>query len=183
MTAIDVHKQAGGRYHSVLHRADGVLVRLEGGSYNRIGGGAGRVPHDVAHLVVEDAFGLERGLWGVLAAGGLVQNASFAGGRLPPHAERRARAVPAPAREALRQAEVLVRAVADATLEDADGDLRGFERRVGERWRASITADALARACTGLRDAARRWDALAAGDALRLAWPGAALSARRRSSR
>jgi hypothetical protein len=54
---IDFHKQPRGRYHSVLHRFDGVSVRLEGGSYNRIGGGVGRVPHDIAHLIVEDALG------------------------------------------------------------------------------------------------------------------------------
>jgi hypothetical protein len=78
---IDFHKGRRGRYHSVLHRSDGVSVRLEGGSYNRIGGGAGRVPHDIAHLIVEDAFGLDAGLWGTLAAGGIVQNATFAGGR------------------------------------------------------------------------------------------------------
>ena len=50
---IDFHKPPGGRYHSVLHRPDGVSVRLQGGSYNRIGGATGRVPHDIAHLVVE----------------------------------------------------------------------------------------------------------------------------------
>jgi hypothetical protein len=88
---IDFHKGRRGRYHSMLHRFDGVSVRLEGGSYNRIGGGGdGRVPHDIAHLIVEDAFGLGAGLWGTLAAGGIVQNATFAGGRKPPHAERRA---------------------------------------------------------------------------------------------
>jgi hypothetical protein len=48
---IEFTKDPRGRYHSVLHRADGVSVRLEGGSYNRIG--TGRVPHDIAHLVVE----------------------------------------------------------------------------------------------------------------------------------
>ena len=87
---INFHKGPRGRYHSVLHRADGVSVRLEGGSYNRIRGSVGRVPHDIAHLIVEDAFGLRGGLWGTLAAGGLVQNARLASGRKPPHAERRA---------------------------------------------------------------------------------------------
>ena len=114
---IDFHKRPRGRYHSVLQRADGVSVRLEGGSYNRIGRDPARVPHDIAHLVVEDAFGLAAGLCGTLAAGGLVQNAAFTGGRRPPHAERRARAITDRAGESLRQAEILVRAVADASLD------------------------------------------------------------------
>ena len=169
---IDFHKRPRGRYHAVLQRADGVSVRLEGGSYNRIGRDGARVPHDVAHLVVEDAFGLGAGLWGTLAAGGLVQNAAFAGGRRPPHAERRAWAITDRAGESLRQAEVLVRAVADAALDGATRDLAGLRARVGARWWSpSATVDALEGACTDLRRAAARWDALPEGSVLRLAWP------------
>jgi hypothetical protein len=107
---IDFHKRSRGRYHSVLHRVDGVSVRLEGGSYNRIRGEVARVPHDIAHLIVEDALGLGGGLWGTLSAGGLVQNAILAAGRKPPHTA----AGPGDHRscrgESLRQAEILVRA-------------------------------------------------------------------------
>jgi hypothetical protein len=156
----------------VLRRADGVSVRLEGGSYNRIARDAARVPHDIAHLVVEDAFGLAAGLWGTLAAGGLVQNAELAGGRRPPHAERRAWASTDGAGESLRQAEILVRAVADASLAGAAHDLAGFRARVGARWwTPSATAAGLERACGELRAAAARWEALPEGAALRLAWP------------
>lgn len=169
---IDFHKAPSGRYHSVLQRSDGVSVRLEGGSYNRIGGEPGRVPHDVAHLIVEGAFGMEAGLWGTLAAGGIVQNASFAGGRKPPHAARRARAITDRAGESLRQAEVLVRAVADAMLEDAARDLHSFRARVGARWwTPATTAETPERACAGLREAANRWHALSDGSTLQLSWP------------
>ena len=75
---IEVHAEAGTRYRLTVHRPDGAVVELLGGGWNRIGGPVGRVPHDLAHLVVESALGLERGLWGVLAAGGLVQNARVA---------------------------------------------------------------------------------------------------------
>ncbi|HET6551309.1 MAG TPA: hypothetical protein VFG79_22775 [Solirubrobacter sp.] len=157
-TPIDFHKDERGRYHSILHRSDGVLIRLEGGSYNRIGGADPRVPHDIAHLVVEHAFGLDAGLWGTLAAGGLVQNATFAGGRKPPHAEKRAWAITDRAGETLRQAELLVRAVADAMLEGSGRNLR---------------PDAFERASAGLRAAAARWQALGGDDTLRLTWPPA----------
>jgi len=149
-----------------------VLIQLEGGSYNVIGGAVPRLPHDIAHLIVEDAFGLHAGLWGTLAAGGLVQNATFAGGRKPPHATRRAWEITDRAGESLRQAEVLVRAVADAALEDRTRDLEWLRRRVNARWWApNVSADALERACRELRAAAPRWDALGEGSSLQLTWP------------
>jgi hypothetical protein len=168
MTAIDFYKGPGTRYHSLLHRSDGVTVRLEGGSWNRIGGRVGRVPHDIAHLIVEEAFGLRAGLWGTLAAGGIVQNASFVAGRKPPHAARRAREITDRAGESLRQAEVLVRAVADASLEGTARDVRGFRARVGDRWWSPASTEALERACRELADAAERWDGLADGGVLGL---------------
>ena len=169
---IDFHKGPRGRYHSVLHRVDGVSVRLEGGSHNRVSGEVGRVPHDLAHLVVEDELGLGGGLWGTLAAGGIVQNARVVSGRKPSHAERRARAITDRAGESLRQAEILVRAVADASLVGETRDLPAFRARVGARWWSpSITPDALDRACTELPAAAERWAALEDGSVLRLAWP------------
>jgi hypothetical protein len=99
---IELHKEHGTRYRSTLHRADGVVVALEGGSWNRIGGPVGRVPHDLAHLVIEQQLGLPRGLWGVLAAGGLVQNAAFVR-RRPPHGHLRAKRVTDAAAEELRR--------------------------------------------------------------------------------
>jgi hypothetical protein len=169
---IDFTKQPGGRYFSVLHRADGVAVHLEGGSYNRIGGSTGRVPHDIAHLVVEELLGLTAGLWGTLAAGGIVQNATFTGGRKPPHAQRRARAITDRAGESLRQAEILVRAVADVSLEPAIPDLHALRERVGDRWwPPTATVEAYRAACAGLQEAAARWDGLPESQTLRLTWP------------
>jgi hypothetical protein len=186
VTRIEVLKGAGTRYRSLLHRTDGVTVELDGGGYNVVGGPARRVPHDIAHLVVERRLGLDAGLWGVLAGGGIVQNASFVGGRLPPHALQRAKARTDPAGETLRQAEVLVRAVADRCLARGDspvtpGELAALRRSVGDRWWApSTTASGLSEACAELRDASVRWDALPTGGILALEWPGPSTSARRR---
>lgn len=172
-TEIVVFKQPGTRYHSLLHRSDGVTVRLEGGSWNKVGGPAGRVPHDIAHLLVEEAFGLDRGLWGVLAAGGTVQNASVVDGRQPPHAAARAEAIVAPARPMLQQAEVLVRAVADFALAGTPRDLAGFQRACGERWRVDgITADDLERVCGDVQTAGVEWAAVPVDGELRLSWVG-----------
>jgi len=177
-TRIEVHQGTGTRYHSLLYRPDGAVVALDGGGYNRIGGPVDRVPHDVAHHVVEHRLGLDAGLWGVLAAGGIVQNATFAGGRRPPHALRRAAAVTDAAGESLRQAEILVRAVADLTLtRDDPPNAAAFRAAVGERWWTPVaTAEALGLACTDLLAAAVRWQALDPGDAFPLAWPMRPLS-------
>ena len=170
-TRIDVHKTPTTRYRSTLHRRDGVLVALEGGSWNRIGGAVGRVPHDLAHLIVEQELGLARGLWGVLAAGGLVQNATFAGGRRPPHAGERAAAVAQAAGESLRQAEVLVRAVADASRERRTGDLAALRRAVGDRWwHPALTAAAVARIDAALQAMAAEWQRLPHGGTLTRTW-------------
>jgi len=144
----------GTRVVSTTGRHQFFTVRLEGGSYNRIGV---RVPHDIAHLVVEDAYAWEWGLWGVLACGGLVQNASFVAGRRPPHSAERAHAIAKQRSASLHGAEVLVRKVADALL-------------AGDRRLAPSPTEAFERARPALQDAAARWDTLPDGDALRLSW-------------
>jgi hypothetical protein len=181
---IEVHKGTGQRYRSTVRRPDGVIVGLEGGSYNRVGGPVGRVPHDIAHLIVEDHLRLDRGLWGVLAAGGLVQNATFVSGRLPPHARRRAAAISAAAGEDLRQAEVLVRMSADVAVRGRPGDLDALKTAIGARWwTPHATAASLTAIVDGLRAAAQRWDDLSAGDAFALQWPARTSAGRVRSGR
>jgi hypothetical protein len=150
------------------------VIALEGGSWNRIGGPVARVPHDLTHLVVEQELALERGLWGVLAAGGLVQNAVYAGGRRPPHALARSKQILDAAGEELRRAEVLVRGIADATRTVRGRvDLDALRGVIGPRWwDPALTADAFDAIAAGLRDAAREWDRLAPGSALVRTWGG-----------
>lgn len=97
------------RYRSVLHRRDGLVVELDGGGYNKVGGAARELPHDLSHFVVEDGLGLEAGLWDVLAAGGMFGHAKVIEGRRPPHAAKRAQAVVDAAGDRLSQAEMLTR--------------------------------------------------------------------------
>jgi hypothetical protein len=163
---IEVFKGATRRYRSILHRADGVAVELEGGSYNRLG--ERELPHDIAHVIVEDELGLERGLWGVLAAGGLFPNLTIRAGRQKPHAARRGREVVAASVEQLNQAEMLVRVVCDAAGARRV-DLRG---RTGERWWSeAVTEASVARALDRLGVAADDWSRLEPGGVLRFSWP------------
>lgn len=169
--AVEFEKRAGRRYGSLLHRADGVVVAFEGGAFNKVGGKAGEVPHDLAHLVVEDELGLGSGVWGVLAAGGLFRHATVVSGRQAPHAARRGRQVIDAAGDQIMQAEILTRAVCDALVGAGPADPAAIRRAIGERWWSdALTADAIARARDRLRDGGTRWAALAPGEALAETW-------------
>jgi len=168
--AVEVHKGPTRRYRSVLHRADGVEVELDGGAYNRLG--TRELPHDIAHLIVEDELGLDRGVWGVLAAGGLFRGASVRAGRQKPHAARRGREVVDASVEQLNQAEMLTRAVCDLAGAGT-ADLRALRARTGERWWSETASEAaLARAFGRLDAAAGAWARLEPGGMLRFAWRG-----------
>jgi hypothetical protein len=170
---VEFHKGPTRRYRSVLHRPDGVQVLLDGGAYNRVGGPAGEVPHDIAHLVVEDELRLDRGVWGVLAAGGLFRGATIHAGRQRPHAARRADEIRKSAGEQLNQAEVLVRVVCDLAAADAAADPRVLRARTGERWWADTIAPApVERAIERLRAAGETWAGMRTEDRLDLDWPG-----------
>ncbi len=167
-------KQTPYRYDATLTRDDGVAVRLVGGGFNRIGGPVRRVPHDLAHLIVESGLGIDDGLWGVLARGGLfpAPNTTIVAGRQRPHAAAHGARVVAEQVEGLRRAEVVVRAAADATADGRDRDVAGFRAALGERWALPLVeADALAAVAEALRAAARRWDRVATGGRLEVAWP------------
>jgi hypothetical protein len=159
----------GRRYRSRLRlREGGVVVELAGGSWNEIGGAERELPHDLAHLVVEDGLGLSMGLWGVIAAGGVFGEVSVVEGRRRPHHDARGRAVTDRAGETLRQAEILVRLVCDAAVAGAAPDVDALARSVGPRW----WPDGLSRAAVvatveRLREAARAWSATAPGGELR----------------
>ena len=169
------------RYRSVMLRADGLEVELEGGSYNRVGGPAGEVPHDIAHLIVEDEFGLTGGVWGVLAAGGMLGHARVVSGRRAPHATRRGREVVTGRRERVMQAEMLTRAVCDACAGILADDPRAIRTALGRRWWSdAVTEAAIERCRVRLQEAGERWAALRPGEALAVTWPHAARPGRRR---
>lgn len=171
-TPISVIRDGPRRYHSLIERRDGVTVRLEGGSYNKVGGDERGVPHDIAHFLVEEAFGLRSGLWGVLAAGGTVQNAAVVAGRQPPNAAARARAITDAASRRLWETEVVVRAVADLALRGRPSDAAALEAACGGAyWPAgAVTSERLDVLRGAVREAAARWWSLDPGEAYRLSW-------------
>jgi hypothetical protein len=153
-----------------MRRPDGVDVELDGGAYNTVGGPAREVPHDIAHLIVEHEFGLARGVWGVLADGGLFRGAAVVAGRRRPHAARLGRDLVKESGEHLNQAEILTRAVCDQAAAGRP-DLAALRAAAGQRWwSASATEPALVRAIERLRHAGERWARLDAGGSLEFTW-------------
>jgi len=170
-TPIAFVKGTGQRYRSLLQRRDGVTIELDGGGYNTVGGPAGRVPHDLAHFVVEDALVLPFGLWGTIAAGGLFAHTRAVAGRQPPHAARRGQAVVDEAGPRLTQAELAVRAAADLALAGRPRDVRAFAAAFGGAGGVDdLTADRLESACERLRGEGARWAALAPDETLDVVW-------------
>jgi len=168
---IDFINGVTNRYRSVLHRLDGVDVELDGGSYNKVGGRPGRIPHDIAHLIVEAELALTTGVWGVLGAGGLFPQSTVIGGRQAPHAAERARAIVGAAGDRITQAEILTRVVCDVSRGVLPRASDALRRAVGERWWTDdLTADALERSRTRLAAAAATWAALAPGEAFTQVW-------------
>lgn len=166
-------KDRGPRYRSHLRRTDGVVIELVGGGYNKVGGAAKRIPHDLAHFIVEDELAMGSGLWGTLAVGGLFApaNTRVVAGRQPPHAARKAREVVEQADEELKRAEIVVRTVADLALAERFSDVAAFNASTGERWALpGVTPDRLATTCRRLREGAQQWADLGEHGEIELSW-------------
>jgi hypothetical protein len=171
MARVDFIKGETPRYRSLLHRPDGVEVELEGGSYNKLGGRGEIVPHDVAHLIVEDELALTAGVWGVLVAGGLFGHARVVAGRQAPHAAERGRAIVEAAGDRIMQAEMVTRAVCDVVRGDLPRRGEALRKALGDRWWTDgLTEGVLDRCGTRLRAAASDWAALSPGGTLTLRW-------------
>jgi len=168
---VDFIKGESRSYRALLHRPDGVDIAFDGGAFNRVGGEPGELPHDIAHLVVEDELGLRSGVWGVLVAGGMFRHATVVAGRRAPHATRHAREVIARAGDRITQAEMLTRAVCDLCAADEPADPAAIRRAVGERWWAEgVTGMSLERARQRLRDGAAQWADLFPSETLTAVW-------------
>lgn len=158
-------------YRSLLHRSDGVQVELQGGAYNKVGGREREVPHDLAHLIVEDELDLRRGVWGVLAAGGMFRHARVVAGRRAPHATRTSRLVVDEAGDEIMRAEMLTRLVCDVAAGERAPDSSALRRMIGERWWVdTVTRAALDRATHRLHAAGAAWADLDPGEALEAVW-------------
>lgn len=163
-------KTGASTYTTLARRDDGVLLEVP--SHDR----TARLPHDLAHYVVERELGLNRGFWGCVAAGALFPGMKVVSGRQPPHAADRSRAIIRGAGQHGTEAEVLVGSllrVMRAGLEThwpAAGALLGREWRPKKPSRGPLGAEEVRRVCAALRDAEQRWQALGIGESLTVSW-------------
>jgi hypothetical protein len=160
-------EQRGG-YAALIHRTDGVTVRLPG--FDR----KWRVPHDLAHLVAERELGLARGVFGCIAAGAMFSNMTLVEGRPRYDVRARSRAVLRANSADLTLAECLSGVVHDAV--EHDQDLPTAYRRLREAW-GVLRAEPcpyqpaeLRRAIDVLGQLVARWEALGHGEVLALRW-------------
>ncbi len=150
-----------------LERLDGAVIEMQG--YGR----AHRVPHDLAHAVTERELGMDRGVYGTIASGGVFSSVSVVGGRPRYDAAARSARILRANGPAIGVAEVLSGLVHRAV--ESGGSVR--MRDACEAW-GVCSADPfpwaetdLARATATLRVLATEWDRLMPGEQIELDWP------------
>jgi hypothetical protein len=123
------------------------------------------MPHDIAHFLVEEYFGIELGVWGQLAAGG--------GGIFFPVPEdnslgyrRRAQRIGHAGRADMQRSERLV-VITVAAWEQAIGRVE----HVPSPCQNEVDPRALEGAVRRLSEVADRWGALPSGGSITLEWP------------
>jgi hypothetical protein len=135
------------------------------------------VIHDLPHLVVESAFGLDDGLWGTLAGGGFIHapRAPRSRGRL-----RLVTDLPLDEHGTSPEGVLVAKAAVNAVL-NRWGDGPDTPAGVRARLRCSgpgaaelagrLDDETIRLATAGVRRLYRDWSALPAGRTLRLTWP------------
>lgn len=163
-----VRSDHGAGYAALVLREDGVTVRLPG--YDR----TFRVPHDLAHFVAEHEFGLDRGVFGCIAAGAMFANMSIVDGRARYDANARSRAVLRANSAELTLAESLSGVVHDAV--EHRHEFPAVYRRLRNSWGALRTGPCpyapgeVRQALDVLERLTQRWQVLAPGGKLALRW-------------
>ncbi|HET7463415.1 MAG TPA: hypothetical protein VFJ82_19340 [Longimicrobium sp.] len=169
------------RYETVITRGDGVRFRVTGVGHMFA------IPHDLAHLAVEQALGLRRGFWGCVAAGAVFESMTWLSGRRRPHAEEHSWQVLRDNRAELGESEIVVRIVNDALQEGHGPGSAELRERLRSRWTQPghpprpITDAQVAAACAAWERMRELWNALPVGETLELDWAdGPASPARHR---
>src|SRR4029434_1928753 len=121
-------KTARRDYEVLVQRDDGVLLRVQ--SFDR----PLRLPHDIAHFVVENELQLEHGFWGLLAAGVMFTNTRVASGRPRQHAAEQSRSVLKRVGQQPIEAEVLVSVMLKIAEDRGDQEWRLVKAQLEAVW-------------------------------------------------
>jgi len=158
----------GSRAYSVVERSDGVRFQLDGGV------AGAKLPHDLAHLIVERETGDDAGFWGAVSAGAVFRSMKHLGGRRPPHARDRSTAALRERRDGLRRAELVVwltERVARSGITSPPRVEAAAREALSTMPGASVDAERVIAASRALREAEQRWARLRPGEELVVEWP------------
>ncbi len=124
-----------------------------------------RMPHDIAHYIVEEQFGIELGVWGQLAAGGSGIFWPAPEDNTLRH-QRRAQRISAIGRDDMRRSEHLA-GVAVAAWERSTNRVKHGTPPPSD----GVDPDQLAGAVRRMDEVAERWRHAARGGSLVFEWP------------
>jgi hypothetical protein len=166
--------KAGERtYEVVARRDDGVTLRV------RTPDKPLKIPHDMAHYVIERELNFERGFWGSIAAGAVFGTMDVVSGRQPPHAAERSAALIKASYREQAAAELYVAVMQGVAREGKEQDWRYVNSCLDEVWRPfrwqrpQVTAEDAVRVCRALREVESLWTALPVGESVKVTWASA----------
>ena len=186
-----MRRTAEGRSTTLVRRDDGVMLELP--SYAPVH----RLPHDLAHFVVERTLGLSWGFWGSIAAGAVFGGVEVLPRKRTARVEERARQAMRGASSQITEAEAVVGTVVEIYQRRLDRDWAAARALLGGTWRPARPSRELPshaevrRICQELADAEKRWFRMPIDSSVTLVWPrqeasprrsGAQLRQRRRTS-
>jgi hypothetical protein len=169
------------QYSATAVRIDGVTVEVKGSDRKFA------IPHDIAHLVVEEGLGLRRGFWGRIARGAVYPGMRVISGRQPIHAAGRTRVVMRADEQQGIEAEVLVGVLVKIMDAGLQRDWPAARALLCNEWRPSSPERSLpdaaevVRVAEALREAERQWQALAVGQSVTFPWDLDRTGVRRRA--
>jgi hypothetical protein len=173
--------KTGARTYEVFaRRDDGVVLRV------RTPDKPLKIPHDMAHYVVERELNFDKGFWGSIAAGAVFGTMQVVSGRQPPHAAEQSAALIKASYREHAAAELYVAVLQRIAAESRERDWRYVNACLDEVWRPFrwprpvVTAEDALRVCRALREAERLWVGLPVGESVKVSWPTARKSAARR---
>ncbi len=158
----------GSRAYGVVERSDGVRFHVDGGV------AGAKLPHDLAHLIVERETGDDAGFWGAVSAGAVFRSMKHLDGRRPPHALDRSATVLRKHRDGLRRAELVVwltERVARAGITSPQRVRAATREALSTMPGTSVDAERVIAAARALREAEQQWARLRPGEELVVEWP------------
>ena len=158
-------------YETLITRRDGVCYHVKGVGHMFA------IPHDLAHLAVEEPLALERGFWGSVSDGAVFSTMTHVTGRRKPGAEALSQRLLDENRPHITEAEVLV-GIFNGALEQGYGaDSALLRARLREhswtppgRPARRLTDSEIADVCAAWKRMLELWQALPVGGTLEFEW-------------